>query len=75
MPSLPIVEAFDIVKHVKLHGIDPWKYLVDVLHRIDTHPARDVHLLTPKLWKARFQATSSPERLLQEPRTQIHYND
>jgi hypothetical protein len=29
-------------------------YLVDVLQRIDTHPAFDVHLLTPRLWKLHF---------------------
>jgi len=38
----------------KLHGIDPYTYLVDVLQRIDRHPAKDVHLLTPRLWKQHF---------------------
>jgi len=46
--------AFTLIECCKLHGIDPWKYFVDVLQRIDTHPARDVHLLTPKLWKDNF---------------------
>jgi hypothetical protein len=32
----------------------PYTYLVDVLQRIDTHPARDVRLLTPRLWKQHF---------------------
>jgi len=35
----------------RLQGIDPYVYLVDVLQRVDTHPAFDVHLLTPRLWK------------------------
>jgi transposase len=35
----------------RLQGVDPYVYLVDVLQRIDTHPAFDVHLLTPRLWK------------------------
>jgi hypothetical protein len=34
----------------------PYIYLVDVLQRIDTHPAFDVHLLTPRLWKQHFAA-------------------
>lgn len=35
----------------KLQGIDPFEYLVDVLQRIDSHPASLVHELTPRLWK------------------------
>ena len=38
----------------KLQGVDPYTYLVDVLQRVDTHPACDVDLLTPRLWKERF---------------------
>jgi transposase len=38
----------------RLHDIDPYDYLVDVLQRIDRHPAREVHLLTPRLWKQHF---------------------
>ncbi len=40
----------------RLQGVDPYMYLVDVLQRIDTHPAFDVHLLTPRLWKQHFAA-------------------
>jgi hypothetical protein len=36
------------------HDIDPYDYLVDVLQRIDRHPAREVHLLTPRRWKQHF---------------------
>ena len=32
----------------RLHGVDPYDYLVDVLQRVGQHPAADVHLLTPK---------------------------
>ena len=46
--------AFTLIECCKLHGVNPWEYLVDVLQRIDTHPARDVHLLKPKLWKEQF---------------------
>jgi transposase len=38
----------------RLHDIDPYDYLVDVLQRIDRHPAREVHLLTPRRWKQHF---------------------
>jgi hypothetical protein len=38
----------------KLQGVDPYAYLVDVLQRVATHPAREVHLLTPRLWKQHF---------------------
>lgn len=40
----------------KLHEIDPFTYLVDVSQRIGSHPAREVHLLTPRLWKEHFAA-------------------
>ena len=38
----------------RLHGVDPYTYLVDVLQRISLHPARDVEQLTPRCWKALF---------------------
>ena len=38
----------------RLQGVEPYVYLVDVLQRIDTHPAFDVHRLTPRLWKQHF---------------------
>ena len=38
----------------RLHGIDPYTWLVDVLQRISTHPARDVAERTPLLWKDRY---------------------
>lgn len=41
----------------RVQGIDPYTYLVDVLQRVDTHPAKDVALLTPRLWKENFAAT------------------
>jgi hypothetical protein len=37
-----------------VRAIDPYISLVDVLQRIDTHPAFDVHLLIPCLWKPHF---------------------
>jgi hypothetical protein len=41
----------------RLQGLDPYVYLVDVLQRIDIHPAFEVHLLTPRLWKQHFADT------------------
>ena len=38
----------------KMQGINPYVYLVDVLQRVATHPAKDVHELTPRLWKDKF---------------------
>ena len=32
----------------------PRSYLVDVLQRINCQPAKDVYLLTPRLWKKHF---------------------
>lgn len=42
----------------RLHRIHPYDYLVDVLQRIDTHPAKDVRRLTPRLWKEHFAGTA-----------------
>jgi hypothetical protein len=43
-----------LIATCRLHDIDPYVYLVDVLQRVDSHPARDVALLTPRLWKEHF---------------------
>jgi transposase len=40
----------------RLHGIDPYTYLVDVLQRVGEHPASRVAELTPRLWKQIFAA-------------------
>jgi transposase len=38
----------------RLHGVDPYTYLVDVLQRVGEHPASRVAELTPRLWKQLF---------------------
>ena len=38
----------------RLHDINPYNYLVDVLQRVDQHPASRVSELTPREWKNRF---------------------
>jgi transposase len=43
-----------LISTCKLHGVNPYTYLVDVLQRISRHPASEVANLTPRLWKTRF---------------------
>jgi hypothetical protein len=45
-----------LLRTCRLHGIDPYTYLVDVLQRVEIHPASDVAALTPRLWKDHFAA-------------------
>jgi len=40
----------------RLHEIDPYDYLVDVLQWVGQHPASRVDELTPRLWKQNFAA-------------------
>ena len=37
-----------------MQGVNPYTYLVDVLQRIDRHPAKCVIELTPRVWKELF---------------------
>ncbi len=43
----------------KLHGVNPFDYFVDVLQRVDSHPANKVSELTPREWAAvrKFKTT------------------
>jgi hypothetical protein len=49
---------YSLLASCRLQGVDPYVDLVDVLQRVDTHPAFDVHLLTPRLWKVHFAEQS-----------------
>lgn len=40
----------------RLHHVNPYTYLVDVLQRVGEHPNHDVISLTPRVWKRRFAA-------------------
>lgn len=51
---------YSLIQSCAIAGVNVTEYLVDVLQRIDTHPAADVHLLTPKLWREHF--ASNPLR-------------
>ena len=43
-----------LIATCRLHDIDPYTYLVDVLQRVGQHPAARVAELTPRLWKQYF---------------------
>ena len=49
-----------LIATCRLHGIDPYTYLIDVLQRVGQHPASRVADLTPRQWKALF--ADSPMR-------------
>ena len=38
----------------KLHNINPYHYLVDVLQRVSQHPTKEVIDLSPRRWKVLF---------------------
>jgi transposase len=42
----------------RLHDINPYDYLVDVLQRVGHHPASLVHQLTARIWKEIFAENS-----------------
>jgi transposase len=42
---------YSIIESCGQSGVEPFAYLRDVLERVATHPAREVHLLMPRLWK------------------------
>lgn len=43
-----------LIATCRLHQVDPYDYLVDVLQRVGRHPAAGVAQLTPRLWKQHF---------------------
>ena len=43
-----------LISTCKLHRINPYTYLTDVLQRISQHPASRIKELTPGVWKTRF---------------------
>ncbi len=43
-----------LIATCRLHEIDPYTYLVDVLQRVGQHPAARVAEITPRLWKQNF---------------------
>lgn len=43
--------AQSLIVTCRLHGVDPYTYLVDILQRVGHHPTARVAELTPRLWK------------------------
>lgn len=43
--------VYSLVGTAKLHGVEPWQYLKDVLTRINDHPMKDINELLPHNWK------------------------
>jgi transposase len=46
--------AHSLIATCRMHGIDPYTYLVDVLQRISQHASSKVAELTPRRWKELF---------------------
>jgi len=53
----------DLIVTCRLHQINPYDYLVDVLQRVSEHPASRVAELTPRQWKPLFAANPVRSRL------------
>jgi transposase len=62
-----------LITTCKLHDVNPYTYLVDVLQRISEHPASQVSDLTPRLWKERY--AGKPLRSLVDRRHPDRIND
>lgn len=58
-----------LITTCRLHDIDPYDYLVDVLQRVAIHPAARVAELTPRLWKQHFAANPLRSDLYQVGRS------
>ena len=43
-----------LIATCRLHDVNPYVYLIDVLQRVSTHPASRVSELTPRLWNEHF---------------------
>ncbi len=46
---------YSLLATCKLHGVNPFDYLRDVIMRVANHPARDVLDLSPKAWKQKLK--------------------
>ena len=49
-----VVIIQSLISTCRLHDINPYTNLVDVLQRVSSHSASRVHELTPRLWKEHF---------------------
>jgi hypothetical protein len=53
-----------LVVTCRLHDIDPYTYLVDVLQRVGQHQAKLIHQLIPRVWKELFASNLLTSDLL-----------
>lgn len=49
-----VATAQSLLATCRLHNVNAYTYLVDVLQRVSTHPASRVEELTPRIWKKQF---------------------
>jgi transposase len=49
---------YSLIQSCKLNGVDSFKYLRDVLERVNTHPASKIEELTPRNWKKKFSTSA-----------------
>ena len=52
--------VMSLVQSAKLHGHDPWRYLKDVLERLQAHPNRLIDELLPHRWSEGASGTMAP---------------
>ena len=52
--NVAVFQAFIVSCH--LAGIDPYKYMVDVLQRISLNPDQNIRDQIPLIWKEKFGA-------------------
>jgi hypothetical protein len=52
---------YSLLATCKLHRVNSFDYLRDVLTRVGSHPARDVLALSPKAWKQALQNLDAPQ--------------
>ena len=52
---------YTLIASCRMHGVNAWEYLRDVLERIATHRDRNVLELSPKLWKQARENIDAPQ--------------
>lgn len=58
---------YSLIESCKLHGLNPWEYLRDVLPLVGGHPARNILDLSPKSWKQKLQNLDAPHGRASSP--------
>jgi hypothetical protein len=52
--------AQSLIVSCRMNGIHPGDFLVDVLQRVDSHPASEIDDLTPSRWKEKYGNSLQP---------------